>query len=147
MIAIDELSGGRRFVRDHLRDLTVGKAIGLEIREAPVGVAKTRAGRCRGPIRLDGFFPPSQGLERMGNRQMQIGCLGRVDQKLLVEGNGLLMLAEANTGPRVQRLVLSVGGLDLQKGFELPARRRVLMALCQHEGKIVTGSLVAWGEL
>ena len=61
MVAIDGLSPGEASSARMLHDLVLGKAIGLEIRETPVGIAEARLDGRRHSIGLDRLFLPSDG--------------------------------------------------------------------------------------
>ena len=62
----------------------------------------------------------------MGDRQVQVRRLRRVDEELPVERNGLLMFPEADDRGREKRLIISVAGLELQEFFQLRPRVQYL---------------------
>ena len=66
MVAIDGVRGRRGFLGAHLRDLVLRKAIGLEIGEAPPGIAEARSGGGRHLVGFGRFLLPSDGLEEHG---------------------------------------------------------------------------------
>src|ERR1700716_261988 len=55
MIAIAQRGAGRRLCGTHAGDFLVQEAIGLEIRQAPVGVAVVRPGGASGAVGPDGL--------------------------------------------------------------------------------------------
>src|SRR5262249_3887293 len=73
MIAINAVNGRRSFLGEHVRDLFVGKAISLEIGEAPVGVAEAGSQRCRASVGFDRFLRTSDTLQAVAECHMQFG--------------------------------------------------------------------------
>src|ERR1035438_10016427 len=65
--------GRRGFLRARVRDLVLRKAIGLEIGEAPPGIAEARSGARRHLVGCGRLLLPSEGLEGVAERHVQIG--------------------------------------------------------------------------
>ncbi len=75
MIAVNH-RGRRRGLRGtHPLQLPVFEPVGLQVREAPPGVAVTAASGRRRVILGDGLRAPPERLERVSDRQMQISRL------------------------------------------------------------------------
>ncbi len=65
MIAVDEVGGRRRFLAVHDVHFRVGKAVHLQIGQAPIGVAEVRPRLRRAAIGRNRFRHAADGLQRM----------------------------------------------------------------------------------
>src|SRR6266403_2800997 len=106
VISIDQWRGRRRLLSPHAHDLIVGEAVGLQVREAPVGVAEARSSRGGGSIGFDRLLLPPERLEYMSDRQVQVRLVRCVRQQVAKHPQRLVMVAETDAG----------GGVDGFKG-------------------------------
>src|SRR5258708_7280944 len=69
MVAIGRRYPRPRLLMEHARELIVGEAVGLEIGEAPIGIAVIRTGRARRVIGNDGLLAPARSEEHTSELQ------------------------------------------------------------------------------
>jgi hypothetical protein len=120
-----------------LRNLGIREAIGLQVGEAPVRLPEPgpRGGGC--PIGFDGLGGPSQRLQRMPDRKVQLGIVGRLRQELQVERQRRRVIAEAGAHRRMRGAVGAVVGIHGEQLLDFLARTHVLMTLQQHDRIVV----------
>ena len=102
MVAIDRLCGRCSFLGAHVRDLVLRKAIGLEIGEAPPGIAEARSGGRRHLVGFDCLLPPSDGLKGVAERHVQFGGPRRRGEQLAIQRDRRLVFSEADARGCVQ---------------------------------------------
>ena len=83
---------GTRLVGAHARELLLGEVVGLEIGEAPVGIAKRRTGLGSRAVGSNRLRLPAQCLECVGDREVQVRGLGRTGQEVAKNVQCLLVL-------------------------------------------------------
>ena len=113
MEPVVDLRIGRGLRGAHVCDLIVRKAIGLEVGQAPVGVAKAGPNCGRRPIGLDRLLPPTERFQGVRNRQMELGRLRCLDEEFAIELDGSLVVTEADPGGRPRCPVGAIAGLNL----------------------------------
>ena len=146
MVAVDDRGGWSCLLGPHVLDFLVREAIGLEVREAPVGVAEARP-RPRGcPIGLDRLRLPADSLQGMCDRKVQLRVLGCLRHEVAIGPQGFLVLAESDASRGVKRAESPTGRIDRQKPAGLLQRRGVLVPLGEHLGVVVTGDVIVRRE-
>src|SRR6516225_503606 len=95
MIAINRIKDRRTFFRAHARDLALREAIGLEIGEAPIGVAEARSDSCCLSVGFDGLLLPSDTLQRVSVCDMQHGGPWRSSEQLFIRPDRRAVLSKA----------------------------------------------------
>src|SRR6185312_9052903 len=133
VIAVVERGAGSFLGAAHARQLLVGKTVGLEVGEAPVGIAEIPAAAGRAAIGLDGSLGLPDRLLRMPDGEVRLGIGRPADAQLAVDRDGALVLAEAHAGGGVQGLERSAVGLAGHEPVELDARLQVAMQLREDE--------------
>ena len=78
MVPVHELGAGGGFESAHALELRVRETVGLEVGEAPVGIAEVCSRRRRRPVRLDCLRLPSLSLQRVRNGQVQLRIVRRL---------------------------------------------------------------------
>src|SRR5437588_9232895 len=120
---------GRRgcLLQTHLRDLLVRESIGLEVRQAPIGVTEARTRRGGGPVGSDRFGLSAECLERMADRHVQLRGLRGIYEELAEGSHRLLVISEANAGRGIHRAEGAIRWLNLEKLASFQERLRVLV--------------------
>jgi hypothetical protein len=146
MVAIDGTSrrGAKRGA--YLRQLFRREAVGLEVGEAPVGIAEVRPASRRAAVRIDGFRGLPECLQGMADRQVHLGIGGGSGEQLPVEPDGALVLAKSHRGCRVQQPQREVPGVVLEKPVEFAAALLVAVQLDQHARVLLAGDAVMRGQ-
>jgi hypothetical protein len=137
VIAIDDRRGRRSLLAAHACDLAIRKSIRLEIRQAPVRVAKARAHGRGSPIRFDRLRGSAECLQGMTQRQVILRDLRGLGAYSTIDRDGALMLAEHRARLGVQREVLFVPGLQAQQLVELLARLKALLSVSEQMRVVV----------
>src|SRR5262249_7918242 len=114
MIAINVTSGRRSLLGSHARDLVLGKAIRLEISQAPISITETGLDRRCRVIARNSFFLLAHTLKSMAERHMQFGRAGRAREQPPVDFDCRLMSSKADAGNRVKRKNIPVARLEFQ---------------------------------
>src|SRR5262249_56669416 len=96
MPAIDRRSGSRGFLGSHARDIVLRETIRLEVGEAPVGVAEARSDGRGLLVRRDRILLPSDALQGMSERHMQIGGVWRGVEQLAIRCDCFLVPSETD---------------------------------------------------
>src|SRR5260370_36190475 len=101
MMAVDLLDACRRLRGPHTGDFSVRETIGFQVRETPIRFAVVRSDRSRSAIRFDGFSCPAERLQRMRERQMQLGLIRRLGQNLTIERQRLAVVPKSRACRRM----------------------------------------------
>ena len=151
MVAVDQGGGRVRLGRLELRDLLGGELVGLEIREAPVRVAEVRPDLDRFPVLVDRLGAAAERLQRVGDRQMQVGRQRRfrvrVREHVGEAADAAFMIAEPDGRRGVQGAVVDVLRVEFQQPIELGDGLGVLVAVQQHAGVVAPQFDVVRGHL
>ena len=142
MITVGLLNVCRGLGGAHPGDFQVREAVGLQVRETPIGFAVLRSDRRRGAIGFDGFSGLAECLQRVADRQMQLGVIRRLDQDFTVERQRLAVVAEARADRRIGGPVDSVVRIGCEQFLHLLPRAHVLVALEQCHRVLVAGGMV-----
>ena len=137
VVAVGQGDGGRRFLGAHALDLVLLEPIGLEIGQAPIGVAEVGPRRRRRAIGLDRLRNLADGLQRMAGPQRHVPGAGRVLAQSRIEGQRLVVLTQTHGAGGGQDPVVDIGRIDLQQPLDLLAGRLMLLPLDQRFGIVV----------
>ena len=128
VIAILQRRCRRRLLGAHARDLLVAEAIGLEVGQAPIGVAEIGPGRRRRAIGLDRLRDPADRLQRMAEPQVHVRRFGRVGQHVPIERDRLVMFSQTDGDGGRKGAVVRIARLQLQQPLDLFAGLRGICA-------------------
>ena len=126
----------------HRVDLGGAEAIGLEVRQAPVGVAEVGPGGRRRAIGLDRLGQAPHGLKRVAQPKGHVPGRRGVRPHAAIDRDGALVLADADGRGRRQGAVVRVIGVEVEQGVDLFACGGVLLPLQQGLGVFVAGGPV-----
>src|SRR5256885_10374797 len=143
VVPIHEPGGGGGLESAHALELCVGETVGLEVGEAPVGIAEVRSRRSRGPVLLDRLRLPFLSLQRVRNRQVQLRIVRRFSEQLPINAQRLLVIAESDGRRRIHGTKGAIAGIDREEFARLLERGQVLVALAEHDGVVVAGDMAA----
>ncbi len=146
MVAILPRDARCRLLGAHSLNLLLAKSIGLEVREAPIGIAVARSAFDRRVIGVDGFGSFAERLQGVRHRQMKIRGRRSFFQYRAIELDRPLVLAESDARRRVADAVSAIGGIDLEQPVELFERPHVLVPPRQHHRVVVTRRMIIGRE-
>src|SRR5207302_8778372 len=143
VVPIDELRGVGGLDLAHARELLVREAVGLQVSEAPVGIAEVRPRRRSGPVRLDRLRLVSLRLECVRNRKVQLRILRGLGEELPIHAERFRVVAEPDARRRIHRAESAAAGIDLQELARFLERGGVLVALAEHHRVVVARDVIA----
>ena len=127
-------------------DLVLGKAEGLQVREAPVGLTGTGLKRYGATVGRDAVcFPPGTG-ERMPVAHPDRRLRGMTAQDLVVDPDRLGVIPDLRQDDGAQIAVRPVARLDGEQPLDFLHGLRRLVLTVEHERVVVTGGIKAWRE-
>ncbi len=144
--AIYEGCCGCTFRRAHARDVVEGKAIRLEVRETPPGLARFRPGADGGTVLLDRLRQLTLGSQGERDPHVQLcGLLSRsgVAQQPTVQADPGLIVTQPDAGLSVLPEVCSVARIELEQPLDLLARPHIFVLIQQRPGVVGTRRAVA----
>ena len=147
VVPIGQLSCRRGLLGAHAGELLVREPVGLEVREAPVGVAEARPQRRGGAVGVLGLLASAERLEDMPDRQLHVGRLRRLHEERAIHLQRPLVLTEPDAGGRVGRPVAAVVRIGLQERLELLKGAHVLVALQERPDEVEARRVVLRREL
>ena len=124
--------------RAHRRDVVGSEAEGLEVGEAPPGLAERRAAHDGGAIGGDALRRPPDGLERMALAHPRLGVFGVAGEQAGIQRDRRVMLALTRQHGGLQVDERRIAGLALQQHREFSERRRALRLAVQHQREVET---------
>ena len=142
VVAIDKPDGRPRLFGAHPRQLVIGEAVGLEVGEAPVGVAEVCTSRGGGLIGGDSLRYAADGLEHMPTPKGDIPRGRGVDQHRLVNRQRLVLPTDAQGRRGRQGAVFEIGRIECQQPVDLHPRRSMFLTPDQGLGIVVACRLI-----
>src|SRR5579883_1361007 len=131
----------------HRLDVTVLEAKGLEVREAPPGLAEGRLQLERPAVRLDALDTASLGLECMPQTHPRERLARRDGEHRAIELDGAGILAEVRENGRLEIAVAEIARIPREQQIHLAQRRLGLRRAIEHHRVIVARGIEARREL
>ena len=134
-------------LRAHRSDVRLREPEGLQVREAPIGLAEMRRQLDTLAIGAETLVLATGRLQRMAVAHPDLGVARILGEHVCIQPDRLLVFADTDEDGSLQVSIAGIARLGFERAVDLRQRRRCFVLTMQHERVVVTRSCEAGREL